>query len=335
MSGELTGGCAALVMSAMMTVAAGRWAIPRLGAAGWRQPVRHADCPPLHPLQARKQGTPSMGGVFVLASALVVAVLAGGMRHPAAWLVVAAIVGFGAIGLVDDVLKLRGDNARGLPSRTKFFLALSLAAVIGWVLPGEQLGVRLVAVPWAGAWWEPGWLWVPFAMCVIAGCAHAVNLTDGMDGLAAGLLALAFVAVGALALVRAPLAAEPSAWVVWRWCASLAGACLGFLWFNAPPASVFMGDIGALGLGAALGTLAVMAQAGLVLVIIGGVFVAEAASVMLQVASFQWRKRRIFRVAPLHHHFQVGGLPETALVIRFWIAGAVLGAVGVVSMVQP
>ncbi len=335
MSSELTGGCAIVVMSAATTIAMGQWAIPRLGAAGWRAPVRHDDCPPLQPLQSRKHGTPSMGGLFVLASALAVITVAGGMCDPMAWLVLAAVVGFSAIGLVDDVLKLRGDNARGLRSRPKLLLALGIAAMIGWMLPGQQSSVRLVSIPWTGGSWDPGWLWVPFTMFVIAGCSHAVNLTDGMDGLAAGLLALAFLAVGVVSVVQATGSAMPSGGIVWRWCAGLAGACLGFLWFNASPAAVFMGDVGALGLGAALGTLAVLARAGFALLLIGGVFVAEAVSVMLQVASFKWRKRRIFRVAPLHHHFQVSGAPEASLVVRFWIIGALLGAVGVASMVQP
>jgi len=171
---------------------------------------------------------------------------------------------------------------------------------------------------------EPGALWVPLAMSVIAGCAHAVNLTDGMDGLAPGCLAIAFIVLGVLALPHGP-------WLT-VWCASLAGACIGFLWFNSAPASVFLGDVGALGLGGALGVLALLSHAVLALVIIGGVFVAETLSVMLQVASYRWRNgRRIFRVAPLHHHFQVGGVSEPKLVVRFWIIGLLLAALGLTA----
>jgi phospho-N-acetylmuramoyl-pentapeptide-transferase len=192
-------------------------------------------------------------------------------------------------------------------------------------------GADRIAVPWTAWTVELGRAWIPLSMVVVAGCAHAVNLTDGMDGLAAGCLAMAFLVIGAVAGTRGS-ASE----AVVPWCAALAGACVGFLWFNSFPASVFMGDVGALGLGAALGTVALLSQAALWLVVVGGVFVAEALSVMLQVASYKWRnKRRIFRVAPLHHHFHLGGWSEPKVIVRFWIAGVLLAALGLTQAVQP
>ena len=168
---------------------------------------------------------------------------------------------------------------------------------------------------------------MPLAMLVVAGCAHAVNLTDGMDGLAAGCVAIALATVGLWALGDGT---TPQAMVAWA--AALAGACVGFLWFNSFPASVYLGDVGALGLGAALAALSVFSRTALWLALIGGVFVVEALSVMLQVASYKWRnKQRIFRVAPIHHHFHLGGISEPKLIIRFWIIGVLLAMAGLTA----
>jgi phospho-N-acetylmuramoyl-pentapeptide-transferase len=167
-------------------------------------------------------------------------------------------------------------------------------------------------------------------MLIVAGCSHAVNLTDGMDGLAAGCVAIALLAIGVWALHSG---AHNRAVVLW--CAALPGACVGFLWFNSFPASVFLGDVGALGLGAALAALSLLTHTALWLPVIGGVFVVEAVSVMLQVASYKWRgKRRAFRVAPLHHHFHLGGISEPKLIVRFWIVGVVLAMVGLTAVLQ-
>ena len=289
------------------------------------QPMRHDDCPPsLQALQRPKQGTPTMGGVFVLGVAVGVAGLFGGFSGPSGWIVFGTMVGVGLVGVVDDLWKLRGAQATGLRCLPKLLAVLAIGLVAGLGLSHPSLGPRQEWVPWLGRPMTLGWAWVPLAALVITGSAHAVNLTDGMDGLAAGCLAIAFTALGLLA------AQTPTVMV---WCLSLAGACAGFLWFNAHPASVFLGDVGALGLGAALGVLALVSHAALALLIVGGVFVAEAVSVMVQVASYRWRnKKRIFRVAPLHHHFQLGGIGEQKLVVRFWIVGLLLAALGVTAL---
>ena len=320
-------------MSAVGCLLAGRPVIGWLVRLKWRQPMRHHDCPPLQPLQQAKQGTPTMGGVLVLGVAASAAAAFGGLSSREGRLVCGAIVSAGLIGLVDDLLKLRRPNARGLRSMPKLVGMLAIGGVVGWLLVELASSYRQVAVPWLGGRIETGLLWLPLSMGVVAGCSHAVNLTDGMDGLAAGCLVVAFSALAALALAR-PSSTSPGSQAVLIWAASLAGACLGFLWFNSVPASVFLGDVGALGLGAGLGVLALLSHAALGLLIIGGVFVVEALSVMLQVGSYRWRKQRIFRVAPLHHHFHVGGMSEEQIVVRFWVAGVLFAALGFSAMAQ-
>lgn len=313
----------AFLGSTVLCVALGPWAIRRLQTRRWLQPLRHDDCPPLQTLQRAKQGTPTMGGLLVAGVAAAVAIGFGGLSRPEGWWVLGTILSLGAVGVLDDVLKLRASNATGLKCRPKLLAALVVGGGVGVMSSSPELGYQRVVVPWLGSSLELGWWWVPLAALIVAGSAHAVNLTDGMDGLASGCLALAFGALGLYA------ALERGQGLVAVWCASMAGSCVGFLWFNSAPASVFLGDVGALSLGAALGVLALLAHAALGLVILGGIFVAEALSVMLQVASYRWRnQRRIFRVAPLHHHFQLGGVAESKLVVRFWIIGLVLAALG-------
>jgi phospho-N-acetylmuramoyl-pentapeptide-transferase len=186
-------------------------------------------------------------------------------------------------------------------------------------------------VPWLQRTVELGWAWVPFSMLVVAGCSHAVNLADGMDGLAGGCVAVALSAFGLLAL-----SGDTRSQALVPWCAGLAGACVGFLWFNSFPATIFLGDVGALGLGGAVGAVSLLTQTSLWLPIIGGVFVIEAVSVMLQVASYKWRnKRRIFRVAPIHHHFHLGGVSEPKVIVRFWITALLLAMIGLTTVSLP
>lgn len=268
-----------------------------------------------------------MGGLLVLGVAAGVAVAFGGLSHREGWVVLGAIIGLGLTGFIDDMWKLQRPNAKGVPCVPKLLIALGIGAMAGWVLADPAAGYRQVAIPWAGTRADLGWWWIPLAALVVAGCAHAVNLTDGMDGLAVGCLVLAFGVLGAVSILITHDR------LVMIWCVSLAGACAGFLWFNTFPAVVFLGDVGALSLGAALGVLALLSHAALGLLIIGGIFVAEALSVILQVASYRWRnQRRIFRVAPLHHHFQVAGVAEQTVVVRFWIVGLLLAALGLTAL---
>ena len=326
-------GDAAIVFfaSAILCIAVGRVAIQWLARAQCLQPARYADCPPLETYQKHKAGTPTMGGLFVLAVGMVMAIVAGGLSHRTGWLVLSGIVGLGAIGLWDDLLKFRGKNATGLRSLPKLVVALAIGVAVGVSVPLRGSSYSVLEIPWIHRTIDLGWGWVPFTMIVMAGCAHAVNLTDGMDGLAAGCVAMALSVLGLWAL-----AGDPRGHVLVPWCAALGGACVGFLWFNAFPASIFLGDVGALGLGGAIGTISLLTHTALLLLVFGGVFVIEAVSVMLQVASYKWRgKKRIFRVAPIHHHFHLGGLAEPKVIVRFWIVGLLLGLLSLTTIDLP
>ncbi len=308
----------------------GRFAIRGLTRAQCVAPVRYEDCPPLLAYQETKQQIPTMGGLFMLAAAILVAAGSGGLAHPDGWLVLGGVTGLGGLGLWDDYLKFRNPNAVGLRSLPKLLVTLAVGAGIGWAIWTRPDSGRVLAVPWLGQGVTLDWGWIPFSMLVVASCAHAVNLTDGMDGLAAGCVAIALMALGCWALMG-----HAQNRVVLPWCAALAGACVGFLWFNSFPASVYMGDVGSLGLGAALAVLSLLTHAALWLLVIGGVFVIEALSVILQVVSYKWRgKRRIFRVAPLHHHFHLGGMSEPKVTVRFWIVGLLLAMLGLAGFDQ-
>jgi len=326
-------GKAALVFlaGAGISLVCGPVVIRWLARAQCIQPSRYEDCPPLLSYQATKRGTPTMGGLLVLLTGILVAAAAGGLTHRDGWLVLSAVVGLGAIGLCDDLLKFRRQNAAGMRSLPKLVVAFAIGALVGVSVSSRAVSYNVLELPWLQRTIELGWGWVPLAMLVVAGCAHAVNLTDGMDGLAAGCVAIALSVLGMVAL-----AGDPRARVLVPWCASFAGACVGFLWFNSFPASVFLGDVGALGLGAVVAAVSLLSHATLLLLVIGGVFVVEALSVILQVASYKWRGgRRVFRVAPLHHHFHLGGLSEPKLITRFWIVGLVLGVLALTTVDLP
>ena len=316
---------AIFLMSVAACLGVGQWGIPLLARAQRMTPVRYEDCPPLLVYHQTKRAVPTMGGLFVLGVAIAIAAVFGGLSRWEGWVVVTAVDGLAAVGWLDDWLKFRRPSAAGLPGTPKLLIALAIGACVGLVMTWQSSGADALELPWLRRNVDVGWGWVPLAMLVVAGCAHAVNLSDGMDGLAAGCVAIALCAIGWLAL-------RAGQWALVPWCASFAGACVGFLWFNSFPASVFLGDVGALGLGAALGTLSLLSHTALWLVIVGGVFVVEALSVMLQVASYRWRGgRRIFRVAPIHHHFHLGGVAEPKVIVRFWILGLILAALALTA----
>ena len=290
-----------------------------------------------------KSGTPTMGGALILVAVGISTLLWADLRNGYVWIVLLTTLAFGFIGLVDDYKKLVMKNPRGLAARYKYFwqtvagLAAALVLFFSATTPAETAllipylkDVSLQLGPW----------YVLFVYFVIVGSSNAVNLTDGLDGLAtmptvlvAGALALFVYAAGNVdfaAYLKVPYV--PGVGEVAVFCAALAGAGLGFLWFNAYPAQVFMGDVGALALGAALGIVAVAARQELVLFIMGGVFVAETLSVMLQVGSFKLTGKRIFRMAPLHHHYELKGWPEPRVIVRFWIVTVILVLVGLASL---
>ena len=287
-----------------------------------------------------KAGTPTMGGVLILTSTVAGTLLWADLTNEYVQISLCVLVGLGAIGFLDDYLKVVRRRTEGLVAKYKLVGQGLLGMLVGLTLvfwPVNTVPTNWTSVPFLAEhhlWmWLP--LFVPWAMLVVAGSSNAVNLTDGLDGLAGGLSAIAAAAFGVFAYVFGR--ADMSSYLGLFWlqgagelaifCFALAGATLGFLWYNAHPADVFMGDTGSLALGGALGTVAILLKAEFLLIIVGGVFVAEAVSVMAQVSYFKYtvrrygQGRRIFRMAPLHHHFEKAGWPESKIIMRFWILG--------------
>ncbi len=278
-----------------------------------------------------KAGTPTMGGLLILFTLLIPTLLWARLDNPYVWLTICVTVGFGAIGFADDFLKVRRRRNLGLSARVKFLLQAlvgALAAIAVLSLPAEYGFQPTVALPFfKKAVFDVGLVYVPFVMLVLVGSSNAVNLTDGLDGLAIGATMIAaatyviFTDVAGNTVVAGYLQVPYVRGVgeVAIFCAALVGASLGFLWFNAHPAEVFMGDVGSLAIGAAIGTVAVLSKQEVVLVLVGGLFVLEALSVIFQVASFKLTGKRVLRMAPLHHHFELAGWSEPKIIVRFWI----------------
>lgn len=303
------------------------------------QPIRE-DGPAAH---FSKAGTPTMGGALILIAIGVSTLLWSDLSSRYVWVVLLVTLGFGAIGWADDYLKLAKGNSKGLVARKKYFWQSVVglgAALFLYVTATGTVETTLIMPFIKSVNWNMGWLFVPFAYVVIVGCSNAVNLTDGLDGLAILPSVLVGGALGIFAYVAGHLYFSrylgvpyvPGAGEIVVFCGSIVGAGLGFLWFNAYPAQVFMGDVGALALGAALGVIAVITRQELVLFIMGGIFVVETVSVMLQVGSYKLTGRRIFRMAPLHHHFELKGWPEPRIIVRFWIVTLILVLIGLASL---
>lgn len=304
------------------------------------QPIRE-DGPESHLLT--KKGTPTMGGLMILISLCFSTLMWADLKNPYIWITLLVTLGFGALGFWDDFLKLTKRNSKGLSSRGKmiFQALISVVAVIAIesVAPAQLAGH--IAVPFfKNVLIDAGYFYIPFVLVVLIGASNAVNLTDGLDGLAIVpimLVAGSFVLISYLA-GRPDFASYlqlnfiPEAGELAIFCSALVGAGLGFLWFNAPPAKVFMGDTGSLSLGGALGVVSVITKHEIVLAITGGLFVIEALSVIIQVASFKLRGKRVFKMAPIHHHFEKLGWPETTVVIRFWIIACVFALLGLATL---
>lgn len=289
-----------------------------------------------------KRGTPTMGGIIILFAVILPTLLFANLLNPYVQIILLAVLWMGLIGFLDDYLKVVKQMKRGLIARYKLAGQVILGlAVAFWIYNTGEFNDfwSSTSVPFLkNAEINFGFLYPLFVILVITGTSNAVNLSDGLDGLAAGLLAIAFTVFGAIAYISGRVDFSdylnilylPGAGELTIFTAAIAGACLGYLWFNAPPAEVFMGDIGSLSTGAALGTLAILLKKEFLLLIIGGVFVWEAASVMLQIGYFRWTKKRtgagkrLFNMAPIHHHYELKGWPESRVVIRFWIIGILL-----------
>ena len=303
------------------------------------QPIRD-DGPQTH---LAKAGTPTMGGALILVAIAISTLLWGDLSNHYVWVVLLVTVGSGVIGGYDDYLKLKEKSSKGLASRWKY-LGLSLvsfAAVTYLYVVAKSPVETTLYFPIVKEWfWDMGWLFIPWSYLVIVGTSNAVNLTDGLDGLAimptimvAAALGI-FVYAGGNIKIAAYLGIPYISGVgeVVIFCGTIFGAGLGFLWFNTYPAQVFMGDVGALSLGAALGIIAVVVRQELVLFIMGGVFVIEAISVILQVGSYKLRGKRIFRMAPIHHHYELKGWAEPKIIVRFWIITIILVLVGLATL---
>jgi phospho-N-acetylmuramoyl-pentapeptide-transferase len=315
----------------------GPMVIRRLAALQLGQTIR-PDGPATHQAKA---GTPTMGGTLILFSLLVATVLLADLTNPYIWLVILVTLGFGLIGFVDDYRKVRFRNSVGLRQSEKLLTQGVVAVGVATALYSVSGYDGTLAMPLLkNVRPDLGWLYVPFAAVVIVGASNAVNLTDGLDGLAIGPVMVAGATYAIFAYVSGhakiaeylQIAYVPGAGELAIFCAALAAAGLGFLWFNAYPAQMFMGDVGSLALGAALGTVAVITRHEIVLVVVGGIFVVEALSVIFQVASYKLRRRRIFRMAPIHHHFELQGWPEPLIIVRFWILSIICALVALSTL---
>ncbi len=321
----------------VLSLALGPMIMRRLRLSSLSQPVRN-DGPRSH---FSKIGTPTLGGVPILLAVFASTLLWAELSNGYVWVVLGATASFGVIGLADDYRKLALRTSAGLPSWLKFLLQTVAAALVIAAL--SQIGEPRdsVLIPYFKDLHLPlGVLFPVFTWFVIVGSSNGVNLTDGLDGLAIMPIAIASAALGLFSWVAGnaifadylgvPYVAGAGELMVI--CAAIGGAGLGFLWFNSYPAQMFMGDVGALALGAALGTVAVVARQEIAWAIVGGVFVMEAASVMAQVASFRLTGKRIFRMAPMHHHFELKGWPEPKIIVRFWIISVIFALVAVASL---
>ncbi|MFY1026318.1 phospho-N-acetylmuramoyl-pentapeptide-transferase [Actinobacillus seminis] len=329
----------ALFTALLLSLWIGPKVIRRLQILKFGQEVRN-DGPESH---LSKRGTPTMGGIMILISIGVSTLLWVNLTNPYVWFSLFVLFGYGAVGFIDDYRKITRKNTDGLIARWKYFWlsAIALVAVFGMYAVGKDTEATKLVVPFfKDVMPQLGLFYIILAYFVIVGTGNAVNLTDGLDGLA--IMPTVFVA-GAFALIAwatgniewskylyIPYIKHTSELVVF--CTAIVGAGLGFLWFNTYPAQVFMGDVGSLALGGALGVVAVLVRQEFLLVIMGGVFVMEAVSVILQVGSYKLRKQRIFRMAPIHHHFELKGWPEPRVIIRFWIISLMLVLLGLMTL---
>ncbi|WP_339781268.1 phospho-N-acetylmuramoyl-pentapeptide-transferase [uncultured Thalassospira sp.] len=334
-----TGG--AVFTSLVLAFVLGPWLIEQLRARQTEgQPIRE-DGPESHLLT--KKGTPTMGGLLLLISTSIATLLWADMTNPYVWAVLLVTIGYGFLGFMDDFLKVSKRNSKGLPGKIKLLGQFSIAALASWWIAHNTdpaLATQLAFPFFKNLLLDLGWFFVPFAMFVMVGASNAVNLTDGLDGLA---IVPVMIAAASFALITYLIGNIQFAdYLQVHYIAgsgeltvllgALVGAGLGFLWFNAPPAMVFMGDTGSLALGGALGAVAVVTKHELVLAIIGGLFVLETVSVIIQVGSFKLTGKRVFRMAPLHHHFEKKGWHEPTIVIRFWIISVILALIGLATL---
>ena len=291
----------------------------------------------------KKSGTPTMGGVIIIIGIISSTILWADLSNIYIWTLIFVSLSLGCLGLLDDILKIKFKNSRGLKSRYKFFGQLVISVIVLFIiikLSNHEYIFDLYFPFFKNVIWHMGLFFIPFGLFVIIGASNAVNLTDGLDGLATVpvmLVALSFTLISYV--VGNTIFSEylqiqyiPDVGELSIFCGSIVGSCLGFLWYNAPPAKIFMGDTGSLSLGGSLAAIAIIVKHEIVLAIIGGLFVLETASVIIQVVSFKLTGKRIFKMAPIHHHFEKKGWAESTIVIRFWIIAIILALVGLATL---
>jgi len=289
-----------------------------------------------------KGGTPTMGGIFVVLAVVISMVFWTDLNNGKVWLTLGALVAFGLIGFVDDYLKVTKHNSDGLNARAKLIFQFLIAIAVMLILyfSGEE-GITSLYLPFfKNPVLDMGVLWIPFGVLLIVAESNAVNFSDGLDGLLAGLLIMVFISLAILTYLsgRSDFSSYlgipyiPGSGELTVFCLAATGACIGFLWFNAHPADVFMGDVGSLSLGGVIAVISLIIKKEVLILIIGGVFVLEIASVIIQVVSFKLRKKRVFKMAPIHHHFELSGWAENKVVIRFWIMGGLFAIIALSTL---
>ena len=326
----------------LISLIAGPWVIRRIKELSIGQNIRDkAESEKLHDLHKKKQGTPTMGGILILLAVFSSTLLWGELANRNLQLVMFCTLWLGVTGVLDDYLKHIRKCSKGLTAASKFTSQIVLGLILGVILYIDPHHSTIIDVPFLkDVAFDFGVFYILAVILVITGTSNAVNLTDGLDGLAIGSVIMVAVAFAILTYVTGNARFSDYLFIPYIrgageltvFCATLIGAGLGFLWYNCYPAQVFMGDVGSLALGGALGVTAILIKKELLLVIVGGIFVLEALSVILQVLSFKLTKKRIFRIAPLHHHFQFLGWQENKVIVRFWIVGIMLALLTIVTL---
>jgi len=319
----------------------GPYVIERLKAMKIREISKRDDCPDLDQFMHSKEGTPTMGGVLIIGSIVFSVLLWADIGNRFIILTVFTCVWLAVLGWFDDYVKLTQTGKRGLTKRTKLMWEILLGCFIGsYVFFNPDTSTALDLPFFKDVIINIGFLYIPFVALIVIGTSNAVNLTDGLDGLAIGCVLIVSLTLAVLSYISGHLTFSQYLFIPFIsgagelavFCAAIMGASLGFLWFNCHPATIFMGDVGSLALGGTLGIIAVLIKKELLLVIVGGIFVIEALSVILQVSSFKIRGKRIFKVSPLHHHLQLSGWEESKIIIRFWIIAIILAIITLMTL---
>ena len=333
----------AALTALMICFILGPWLIERMRRIKLGQYIRE-EGPKSH---QQKAGTPTMGGILINIAILIPTILWADIYNPYIWIVLFVTFAYGAIGFIDDYRKLAKKRNLGLTAKEKFTMQFGVALLAGLAVAYLPSIHNNYSTTITFPFFKPdllkldlGWAYIPFIMIIIVGCSNAVNLTDGLDGLAIGTTLIAAATYTILTYAAGHFRIADYLRIAWVpqtgelavFCGAMVGASLGFLWFNAHPAEIFMGDVGSLALGGAIGTLAVIIKQEILLVFVGGLFVLEAMSVILQVASFKLTGRRIFKMSPLHHHFELAGWRETKVVVRFWIIAIMFALISLATL---